>query len=197
MTPPEIIVADPPWKFNARNNAGTKFGRGTSDKYPSMTEAEICSLPVRDLMGSRGLVFLWSTWAHLDQALRVLRAWGAPYVATPFIWRKVSNAGESRGMPGYYTLTSTEPVLLGRRGSPSFKPAKMFKQDLPAPVAGHSEKPESFFLRLEEMYPTLTKVELFARRERPRWAVWGNQVCSDPGVCRVLGTPHQVGGHHQ
>ena len=31
MTPPEIIVADPPWKFNARNNAGTKFGLGTSD----------------------------------------------------------------------------------------------------------------------------------------------------------------------
>jgi len=95
----QIVVADPPWFFNTRNSAGTRFGRGISDKYQPMSEEQICSLPVKALLADRALVFLWSTWAHLDQALRVLDAWGTSYVATPFIWRKVSAAGESRGMP--------------------------------------------------------------------------------------------------
>lgn len=188
----QIVVADPPWFFNPRRNTGTRFGLGISDKYPPMTEEQICSLPVKDLLDDRALVFLWSTWAHLDQALRVLDAWGTKYVSTPFIWRKVSAGGETRGLPGYYSLTSTEPVLLGRRGSPSFKPQHMFKQDLPAPITRHSEKPEAFFQQVEKMYRGLTKVELFARKSRDAWAVWGNQVDSTPAVCDILGYPKRL-----
>jgi N6-adenosine-specific RNA methylase IME4 len=42
--------------------------------------------------------------------------------------------------------------------------------------AGHSIKPPRLQERLEMMFPTTDKVELFARRPRPGWEVLGNEV---------------------
>jgi hypothetical protein len=38
------------------------------------------------------------------------------------------------------------------------------------------EKPECFYELLERMYPEATKLELFARRSRPGWSAWENEV---------------------
>jgi len=40
----------------------------------------------------------------------------------------------------------------------------------------HSEKPEVFYELIERMYPERSKLELFARRRRPGWSAWGNEV---------------------
>jgi N6-adenosine-specific RNA methylase IME4 len=32
---------------------------------------------------------------------------------------------------------------------------------------------------IERMFPNLPKLELFARRKRPGWDVWGNEVGAD------------------
>lgn len=40
----------------------------------------IKALPVAQLAGPDCLLFLWSTWPHLDQAQEVMRAWGFDYV---------------------------------------------------------------------------------------------------------------------
>jgi N6-adenosine-specific RNA methylase IME4 len=45
-----------------------------------------------------------------------------------------------------------------------------------APRREHSRKPDEAYEIIERMYPTLPKIELFARQTRPGWEVWGNQV---------------------
>jgi N6-adenosine-specific RNA methylase IME4 len=40
----------------------------------------------------------------------------------------------------------------------------------------HSTKPSVVYDIIEQMYPNLTKIELFARHQHPGWDVWGNQV---------------------
>ena len=43
----------------------------------------------------------------------------------------------------------------------------------------HSRKPEASYVLIEKMFPNLPKLELFARRKRPGWDVWGNEVGAD------------------
>jgi N6-adenosine-specific RNA methylase IME4 len=46
-----------------------------------------------------------------------------------------------------------------------------------APVGRHSEKPECFAELIEQIYPTLPKIELNRRGPaRPGWGAWGNEV---------------------
>jgi N6-adenosine-specific RNA methylase IME4 len=40
----------------------------------------------------------------------------------------------------------------------------------------HSEKPQQVHEGLERLYGDVRRLELFGRRERPGWKVWGNQV---------------------
>lgn len=52
-----VIYADPPWAY--RQAGATDKARGTAVKhYPTMTTAEICAMPVREICGGGGpLVF--------------------------------------------------------------------------------------------------------------------------------------------
>jgi excisionase family DNA binding protein len=45
-----------------------------------------------------------------------------------------------------------------------------------APRGRHSEKPECVYELIERMYRLASKLELFARRRRPGWTAWGNEV---------------------
>jgi N6-adenosine-specific RNA methylase IME4 len=45
-----------------------------------------------------------------------------------------------------------------------------------APRREHSRKPNEVYAIIEAMYPGLPKMELFARKARPGWAAWGNQI---------------------
>ena len=47
-----------------------------------------------------------------------------------------------------------------------------------APVAEHCEKPEEVYRRIERLYPG-PRLELFARRPRAGWTVWGNEIERD------------------
>ena len=46
------------------------------------------------------------------------------------------------------------------------------------PVQAHSHKPEEAYAVIERCSPG-TYLELFARRKRPGWDVWGNEVSCD------------------
>ena len=47
---------------------------------------------------------------------------------------------------------------------------------LEAPVGEHSRKPYVFHELIESDFPTLPKIELFARgKARPGWDAWGNE----------------------
>ena len=79
---------------------------------------------------------------------------------------------------GYHTRANTEPCLLATRGSPRRLSADIH-QVIVAPVAAHSEKPDEAYSRIHRLYPG-PFLELFGRKRRDGWTVWGNELdCYD------------------
>lgn len=78
---------------------------------------------------------------------------------------------------GQYLRNQTEHLLLGVRGHAPIKfrgqPTWFY-----APVQEHSHKPEEQYAIIERCSPGPYLV-LFARRRRPGWHVWGNEVSCD------------------
>jgi N6-adenosine-specific RNA methylase IME4 len=170
-----LLYADPPWRYE--NPAMGSEGRKVENHYPTMTLEEIIALPVAELATEQAILYLWSTAPKLVDAARVIAAWGFDY-RTCGVWDK-----EVMGM-GYHFRNQHELLLVAKRG------------DMPAPAMGaqpasvyrerrteHSVKPNFYYEMIERAYPTLPKIELFARGSvRPGWAAWGNQIASEPAT---------------
>src|SRR5262249_810393 len=166
-----VILADPPWKYEAYD-LESGMTRAAEVHYPTMTTDEICALAVPDLATPDAALFLWATSPHLEDAFRVIEAWGFEY-RTNVVWVK-----ESPGL-GYWFRNQHELLLVAARGSmrsPSegTRPPSV----ITAPRRKHSRKPDEAYELIERMYPELPKIELFARSARESWAAWGNQAPS-------------------
>lgn len=179
-----LILADPPWQYDDRGNPRG----GTDGHYSPMSTAELAALRVADLADPRGAVlYLWVVSPLLDEGIRVLRAWGFRYVTVGFAWYKRTNDGSCvRIGPGHHTRPSVELCLLGVRRRPPRRVSKAVQQEVEAPRQEHSRKPEAVHERLEELYGDVPRVELFARRERPGWAAFGDEVNTTPSVGKAL-----------
>lgn len=169
-----VILADPPWEFSVWNAA--KSDRHTSHKYSLMNTDAIMSLPVP--AAENCALFLWATWPNLPDAFKVITAWGFTYRTIAWDWVKLNenSMGTHMGM-GYYTRANTEPCLLAVRGR---MPVKMHDVQalILSPVRQHSRKPDEQYAKIERLYDG-PYLEMFARRSRPGWHVWGNEVESD------------------
>jgi N6-adenosine-specific RNA methylase IME4 len=164
-----LILADPPWSFKAAKCGGFGFGNHSPENhYPTMTLEQIRSLPVKDIATDDAALFLWSTNAHLQEALEVMQSWGFRYTAS-LIWMK-----DVVGM-GFYFRNQHELLLLGLKGEmPAPHPENRPPSVLEAPRTGHSEKPKEVYRLIERMYPDFARMELFARSQHPGWDRWGN-----------------------
>jgi N6-adenosine-specific RNA methylase IME4 len=163
-----IILADPPWKFDVYD-AESGLDRAAAAHYPTMDLEAICKLRVADLVTPDAALFLWTTAPHLPEAFEVLSAWGFQY-RTNVAWVK-----DKAGL-GYWVRNQHELLLIGARGdmrSPA--EGKRPPSIIQAPRREHSRKPDEAYELIERMYPELPKIELFARRARIGWAIWGNQ----------------------
>jgi N6-adenosine-specific RNA methylase IME4 len=78
---------------------------------------------------------------------------------------------------GYWTRANTEPCLLATRGKPKRLDAGV-RQGIIAPRQEHSRKPDEIHDRIERLVAG-PYLELFARRPRAGWTVWGNEVPSE------------------
>jgi N6-adenosine-specific RNA methylase IME4 len=105
----QTIYADPPWSY--RNLASRAAARL---HYSTMSLAEICSLPVSELVSENAHLHLWATTPLLEDALRVIDAWGFKYKSC-FVWAK-----DKLGMGNYWRV-SHELLLLGVRGKLRFR----------------------------------------------------------------------------
>jgi N6-adenosine-specific RNA methylase IME4 len=54
-------------------------------------------------------------------------------------------------------------------------PGTQFPSVIRAPLGEHSAKPAAFAEMIEEMFPSLPALGLFARGPRLGWDVWGNE----------------------
>jgi N6-adenosine-specific RNA methylase IME4 len=135
-----------------------------------MSLEEICALPVAHLATDAAVLFLWTTAPHLQDSFQVLAAWGFEY-KTNIIWVK-----DKLGL-GYFVRNQHELLVVATRGDmPSPSPANRPPSVINAPRREHSRKPDESYALIEQMYPELPKVELFARQTRTGWATWGNEV---------------------
>jgi N6-adenosine-specific RNA methylase IME4 len=169
------IVADPPWRYASampRTNGSGVVGRAAfvDNQYETMTSGEILGLQgIRELAADEAHLYLWVTNPMLPLAFDVVEAWGFAY-KTLLTWHKNTGAP---GM-GHYFRGDTEHVIFATRGSSPIDPALRVSNHFAAPRTGHSAKPERFYEIVERVSPE-PRLELFARRRRVGWDVWGNQ----------------------
>lgn len=162
-----VIYADPPWRYENPPIGATS--RAIENHYPTMTLAEICAMPVRELAAEDAILYLWATAPKLAECMEVVKAWGFEY-RTNMVWDK-----EKIGM-GYHARNQHELLLIATRGDiPPPQAGTQFPSVYRAPRRAHSEKPKFFAKMIEGYYPGLQKIELFARSPRTGWSVWGNQ----------------------
>lgn len=172
----QVILADPPWPGHKKGWTA-RSGRGftVEEHYPSMNREELLSLPIRNLATDNSLLFLWVRSPRLGLGLEVMKAWGFTYKTVVFVWVKLDPLAQTPFIGlGYWTQTSVELCLLGKRGNPKRKEAGM-RQLITASRREHSRKPDEQYERIERMVEG-PYLELFARQRRPGWDSWGLEV---------------------
>jgi N6-adenosine-specific RNA methylase IME4 len=153
--PFQVIVADPPWRYESGNEL----------PYPTMSIEDIKALSIGDIADDNSILWLWTTNAHLRTAFDVIEAWGFEY-KTLLTWVK------DRMGTGEWLRGQTEHCLLATRGKPVFVHG-VHSTALEAARREHSRKPEEFYALIEATCPG-GRLELFARQLRKGWQAYGN-----------------------
>lgn len=161
-----IIYADPPWSYGGSMNETY----GTADKhYPTMSLDDLCVMPVPDITEDNAVLFLWVTSPLLEDAFRVINAWGFKYKAS-FVWDKVKH------VMGHYNSVRHELLLICTKGSCVPENMKLFDSVYEEERTEHSKKPEYFREIIDTIYPSGSRIELFARETKGGWESYGNQI---------------------
>jgi N6-adenosine-specific RNA methylase IME4 len=187
------VMADPPWPYatpgkgplaagtpsNPEAWKGNLTGSNMRTRYPPLAMDKIKSMPVADFVDANAHLYLWTTNGFICEAHDVARAWGFRPI-TLITWTKVmKDDPETASMKtGYYFRGATEHVVFAVRGSLKLTSTRGVSTAFLHPRTPHSVKPDAFYSLIEECSPG-PYLELFARRTRPGWSVWGNQVESD------------------
>ena len=177
----KTIIAAPPWPYTGRGPASSKEHRPNSygaapssaERYGSMSMAELKGLPVAEVAQKQGHLYLWTTNGFLCEAHDLARAWGF-VPKTVLTWGKLKADGTPSMKTGYYYRGATEHILFATRGNLRLqgeaRPTLYLSRRLP-----HSVKPDWFYDLVESASPG-PYLELFARRNRDNFTVWGNEV---------------------
>lgn len=169
------ILADPPWQFQNRTGKMAPEHKRLN-RYATLTLDDIKSLPVESAAEDTAHLYLWVPNALLPEGLEVMKAWGFDYKSN-IVWHKIRKDGgpDGRGV-GFYFRNTTEIILFGVRGknARTLAPGRSQVNIIRTQKREHSRKPDEQYKLIEDCSPG-PFLELFARGERPGWAVWGNQ----------------------
>ena len=171
------IVADPPWRTHqppalGRGTGFPKAGPNQKLPYPTLSVDEIAALPVGSLAAPNCHLYVWTINRYVADTYRIVREWGFK-PSTLLVWCKTPMG---LGAGGAYALTA-EFCLFARKGQGAYverHPTSWWNW----PRGKHSVKPDAFFSIVEQVSPG-PHLELFARRKRLGWDVWGNEVECD------------------
>jgi N6-adenosine-specific RNA methylase IME4 len=166
----DVIVVDPPWPI--KKITTKQRPNQTKMDYPLMTIEEIKNLPIATLGKDTSYCFLWTTQKHLFKSKQILEGYGYNHLLT-MGWTK--EYGKSSGMALYGFRWNLEFILVGIRGTISLLPKqKLVLSGFSAVNIGHSIKPDIFYTNIEHLGQD--RIDIFARRTREGWDVWGNEV---------------------
>lgn len=180
----QVIYADPPWDYGGKMqydkssvkdlNIGFKkniFISSAAFKYPTLNLKDLLKLDVGSLSEKDCLLFMWTTGPQLSNSILLGEGWGFDYKTVAFVWNKMVHN------PGRYTLSQTEFVLAFKKGKfPTPRGARNIRQLIESPRTSHSEKPIQVIEGITKMFPTQTKIELFARKNYLGWDNWGLEI---------------------
>ena len=166
-----IIYADPPWRYRDKGCNGNAAAH-----YPTMKNDDICKLPVDKIAADDCVLFIWTTYPMIGEALKVIKSWGFTYKSIAFQWVKQNRSGNGYffGL-GHWTRSNTEPCLIAVKGKPKRINAGI-SQLIVSPVQKHSQKPYETREKIVALMGDLPRIELFAREKTLGWDVWGNEV---------------------
>lgn len=169
-----IIYADPPWQYQRNKVQGS-----AEQHYPCMSIDQLCSLSINEITEKDCVLFLWTTFPKLPEALQLIEAWGFTYKTVAFTWIKQNKKSDSLfwGM-GYWTRANAEICLLATKGNPKRKSAAVH-QVIISHIEQHSKKPDEARDRIVQLIGDLPRIELFARQKTDGWDAWGNEINSD------------------
>lgn len=157
------VVADPPWRYH-----NLKAGKTGAERfYSTMSVGEICALRDTLEVEPDAHLWMWGTNAMLEEAFDVVRAWG---------FRPITVVTWCKPQPGVgsYVRNNTEHCILASRGAPLTPETKAISSWYTWPRGRHSEKPDAFYDLVEQVSPG-PYLEMFSRRARFGWDVWGNE----------------------
>lgn len=169
-----IIYADPPWAYRNKHCEGSALAH-----YNTMCLEDICNLPVKEIAAQDCVLFLWTTYPMLPEALRVIEAWGFKYKTIGFAWIKQNRKADSLYMgTGYWTRANSEVCLLAVKGKPKRISASVHSV-IVSHIREHSKKPDEARQRIVKLMGDLPRIELFARQKADGWDTWGNEIDCD------------------
>ena len=155
-----VIYADPPWLFRTRSEKGKE--KSPEQHYDCMSLDD-------------SVLLMWVCDPMLDQAFKVIDAWGFKFKTVGFTWAKTNKntLGFFTGL-GYWTRGNPEMCLLATKGRPKRK-SKSIAQLVVSQRQKHSQKP-LLHKDIEDLVDG-PYIELFARKKpRDGWDYWGNEV---------------------
>jgi N6-adenosine-specific RNA methylase IME4 len=170
----KTILIDPPWpqpimgSYNQHKNQ-----RPDSLPYPTLTIPQIAALPIAHLSATAAHLWLWTTNRMLPHAFPLINAWGFHYMNC-ITWHKPSGFGP-------YWINTTQHLLFAYNHKCYFTRARYQPTCYPFNPQRHSAKPDASYDLIEAISDP-PRLELFARRTRPGWDVWGNEVESDIAI---------------
>lgn len=162
LNPPySTIVADPPWRYASA--ATTKAD--ASKHYSTMPTDDVCRMPVEELAADDSHLWVWATNGLMEDAYRVVRAWGFSPL-TLVTWCKPGPG------VGHYLRNNTEHLILASRGKPLTPDEKPLSTWYQWPRTPHSVKPPAAYDLIERVSPA-PRVDLFCRSPRMDWDSFG------------------------
>jgi len=113
-----LIVCNPPWSYNLRENDETHRGRCP---YPNMSDEDILKMPIGAIASQDAYLILWTTNNHMPLSFRCLEQWGFKHKAV-FTWVKTTKKHTSENPSphigvGHYGRNCTEHFLIGVKGN--------------------------------------------------------------------------------
>lgn len=171
--PVSVLVADPPWSFDDDLPDAPKAKRGASGHYDCLSVEELKRFPLPTI-DRPAVLLMWRVAAMVEEAYAVVRAWGFT-PKSEIVWKKVKRKGGRHFGMGHYVRAEHETCIVAGRG-PSAQLVKRrdVRSIFEAPIGRHSEKPDAFYELVEALFDG-PRAELFGRRKRAGWDVYGNE----------------------
>ena len=177
-----VIYADPPWdhggKWWRKGSDGKVWTQSVVDQYETLSMGDIGGMPIDRITEIDCMLFLWVISSKIDDCIDIGKGWGFNFSTVGFVWHK-----DSQPVLGTYTHSECELCLIFKKGKiPKPRGSRKMTQFLKVKRGKHSAKPHEVRSRITEMFPTQSKIELFARpdplfKDLPDgWDYWGNEV---------------------